>query len=240
MPNKAIKRELTGIYNAFSETFFDTELPIPAIKIKSKNRFVLRFFPKPFELVVGTLLPHQSPLAILDETLHQCCHVFNHIHGVKDLPNYQYHNKKFATAALAVGLVVARDQNLGWISCSDPQDLAQYAGCECFLQGSCPCDKGCLTFPDEAATQQRKRIYDKLFREINFEVFKNAEFKANSGKNFFLKYECGCEPPYNSIRSGRRPVGPRALQVRCEVCGQLFECVEQGYQINAQSHGGST
>jgi hypothetical protein len=57
------------------------------------------------------------------------------------------------------------------------------------------------------------------------EIRKAIKEKGRS-KVCFLKYECGCPPPHNSIRSGRRPDGSHPLKAVCMVCGKSFNCVE--------------
>lgn len=52
---------------------------------------------------------------------------------------------------------------------------------------------------------------------------------ATRQKNrYFMKYQCKCKPPHNSIRSGCRPDGPNRLNIICKDCGQPFTCVEDG------------
>jgi hypothetical protein len=222
-PNELSKAAILKIVKSFSDTFFKSELPLPAVRIKGKNRFSMRFFPKSFELVIGTLLPNQKPIQILDEAIHQCCHIYNYTKDIKDLPNHHYHNKKFAEVVIKCGMVVTRDPNFGWISCSDP--IQFNIKCINFLtKGKCPCGKNCVQFPNKKSVLKRESIYAELIEKIDFCVFSGIKFKE-TGKQYFLKYTCGCEPPYNSIRSGRRPEGKRAIQIRCEICKQLFTYV---------------
>lgn len=240
MPNRLAKREILRILKDCSKTFFEDALPVPAIKVKGRNRFAMRFFAGPFELALGTLLPHVPPRIVLDEVIHQSCHIYNHIHSIKDSSNYQYHNKNYARQALLCGLYVARDDKFGYLASSDLGDFADHSQCDDFGGLDCPCKSGCVIFPDEQIMDLREGWYERMMQEIDFDVFKHIKFRAKSPKNYFLKYECGCDPPYNSIRSGRRPDKSHALHVRCENCGQLFRCVEPGYtgeNGHAKSHG---
>lgn len=243
MSNQAAKEEILKILSGCSQLFFSDTLPIPAIKVRGRNRFAMRFFSGSFEIVLGTLLPHTPPRIILDEVIHQACHVYNHIHSIKDSSNYQYHNKNFAKQAIKCGLYVARDNMFGWLASSEINDFSGQGQCDDLGGLDCPCKNGCVLHPDEEILELREGWYDRLLKEIDFDIFKQIKFKDKSPKNYFLKYECGCDPPYNSIRSGRRPDKSHALRVRCEDCGELFRCVEPGIigeNGHAESHGSGT
>jgi hypothetical protein len=85
--------------------------------------------------------------------------------------------------------------------------------------------------PNKAINKLREEIFQQLATEMNKAVLKKvkkeiASLPRKSDKSYTLKYECGCEPPHNSIRSGRRPDGPNPLNAMCMDCLTYYKCVE--------------
>ena len=147
--------------------------------------------------------------------LHELIHIFNKQSEIVDVAGH-YHNKKFLKAALDAGLYVIKTKAQGWAVTSlvYPRNVIH---------------KDCIHRPDKNKLERRITAFSHL--EINSSIFKDAckEIKAyisdKSTKTFFLKYECNCPAPHNSIRSGRRPDGKNALNIICQVCNSKFHCV---------------
>jgi hypothetical protein len=69
--------------------------------------------------------------------------------------------------------------------------------------------------------------FDKtIFKQAKSEIRQQAK-EDKPSKTYFLKYVCNCPPPHNSIRSGRRPDGPNALNIQCQNCHSTFVCVTE-------------
>lgn len=115
---------LTKIYNLANEDFFGGELPEVALTVQEnlgtyghvsvsdtwfttdgkgmrELNISAQHLTRPIENVVSTIL-------------HECSHVYNMEHGIKDTSGY-YHNKKFKkTAEEIAGLVITCDSRYGW------------------------------------------------------------------------------------------------------------------------------
>jgi len=146
------------------------------------------------------------------------CHVKNHLNGTKDQTTNEYHNKRFVESALAVGLTVARCEKQGYFTGTG-------------LCKHCPnCNNECRMFkPSEAAMNALEGTYTALLEKMgNGFLSGRQEVKEEDrvGRNYFLKYVCGCPSPHNSIRSGRRPDGRHRLNIICQDCQQYFTCVD--------------
>lgn len=195
-----LRLKVASILDAFNREFFRGELPKPIIVIKTNNKFVVRYLPDTFQLVLGSAFCKVPMRVILDAILHECCHVYNDLNHVMDHSRKsQYHNRAFAKTALSVGLNVHKTE-YGWIATSTAT--------------------GELTSKEHWL--HREAVYQRLFQQY-FDLQNETKFQKTA-KTFQYKYQCGCNPPHNSIRSGRKPHGPNGLRVRCEVCNQLFIC----------------
>ena len=92
-------------------------------------------------------------------------------------------------------------------------------------------DKRSIGFPTEESVKNRIKAFEfglnKSLIEKSFREIKNDISADKQTKTFFLKYECSCPPPHNSIRSGRRPDGKNALNIVCQYCDTAFRCVSK-------------
>lgn len=87
-------------------------------KIKDANRYELNiaadYLNRPIENVVSTLL-------------HEMVHIYNMMHDTQDTSRgYTYHNKHFKEKAESVGLIVTRDDKIGWSITNPSEDLINY------------------------------------------------------------------------------------------------------------------
>jgi len=203
---------IRSAFHHFNEEFF--HIDEPKIEINCRKKGVFRLVTKPYTLVIGEHFESATFREMLDSLLHQMCHIHNYQKGIKDRTVNSYHNRKFLDLALKVGLTLIRHKKFGWVTTSYPI--------------SCGED---VLLPTQQNNKKREEIYLLLSEgcdKILFEALKEKLGFENSvpRKQFFLKYTCGCPPPYNSIRSGRRPKGRHRLNAICGDCGKPFMCDE--------------
>ena len=212
--DKALVTPIRRAFRHFNEGFFHGELNEPKIRINPRKRGIFRFTPEPYALVIGEHFEDAIFREMLDNILHQMCHIRNFQKGVRDRTVNSYHNRKFLDSALKVGLTVIRHKTFGWVTTSYPVSCGE----DVFL-------------PTRRNNEKREQIYLSLSESCDKTVFEALKEKLNFDgsvprKQFFLKYTCSCPPPHNSIRSGRRPESRRRLNAICGDCGEPFKCTE--------------
>jgi hypothetical protein len=190
---------------------FDCPLSVPTFVPNSRKKGIVRFSCKPPQFSICSNFGEACFHEMLDSLLHHMCHLANCQRDIRDRSNNSYHNRKFVTQAIAVGLTAIRHEDFGWITTSYPVK-----------------PEGEMVFPTSEASTRRQKVYRELSRQFNKEIFESAktEFveKQSIPRNkFFLKYVCGCPEPHNSVRSGCRPNGANAPKIRCLKCGKMFE-----------------
>jgi hypothetical protein len=156
--------------------------------------------------------------------LHEMIHIKNHQEEVQDCTTNHYHNKYFLNVALEVGMVVIKHKTQGWSITTTmlPRNVVE------------------RDFVRKPTSENREKCQKafiaadldrNLFKRVCTEMRSKAK-QEKPTKTFFLKYVCNCPPPHNSIRSGRRPDGPNALNVHCENCHSKFICVSSVSEEN--------
>lgn len=205
---KAILPEIERVYKSLNKSLFNDKLRVPTFVLSPHKKGVVRFIPEDFEIVVGCDIAKVDADAFLLHLLHEMVHLSNFQKGIVDCRHGQYHNVKFRNAALAVGLSVSRDRSHGW-------------GLTSLLASGD--DAG------EPPLQARQLLVESLaIAKLNEKLLKEVQKKvvASHKRTFFLKYECNCAAPHNSIRSGRRPDGDHPLNIKCMICNSYLRCVE--------------
>jgi hypothetical protein len=217
-------KQLACAFRQLNNLFID-KLPLPTFVVNPKKNFIFRFEGEPFHIVIGSGFEKAVLREILDDLLHQMCHVVNHVARLRDTTIKDYHNRKFLNIALSVGLTAIKDKNYGWATTSDPQSTGKN-----------------VVFPPAEFNEKREEIFQDLAVEFNTSALTEAQeaiasLPRRSSKNYFLKYTCSCDPPHNSFRSGRRPDGAHSLNVLCMDCLSLFKCVEMPLRKSKKSKG---
>jgi len=198
---------LEGLFAVLNEELFYGKLLPPTITIRPEKRAPFRFDAANYQILVGRQL-ETLPLNNVCEAFLHCMVHLRQYKGTGELPR-KYHNRQFLNSALAVGFYVNSHPFFGWsLTTFNPDDA--------------------LMEPPVHAKIRRIAAFEKAkFDESVLEEAKAYIRSTKSGgKIYTLKYECGCEPPHNSIRSGRRPHSSHPLKARCEICGLPFRCVE--------------
>lgn len=205
---KAILPEIERAYLSLNKSLFSDGLRVPTFTMSPSKKGVVHFVPEDFEIFIGCDVAKVDQEAFLLHLLHEMVHVSSFQKGIVDCRQGQYHNIKFRDAALAVGLTVTRDRSHGWgltslgVASGDKQE------------------------PTVEASKRREKAFTSA--SLDEKIFKKVQKKivASRKRTFFLKYECNCTPPHNSIRSGRRPDGEHPLDIKCMCCNSNFRCVE--------------
>ena len=205
--------ELERVFEILNSQLFSGVLNKPEFQIQAKKKFVFRFIPETYQIIVGGDFVKIDANALLVHLLHEMVHLSNFMQGIVDCRSNQYHNKEFMQAAVKAGLVCMRHRNQGWVTSLDV-----------------PASDEEVCVPDSDVIDRRVKAFNDA--EFDKSVLRHAksEFgdlgKRNRNSIYFLKYECKCPPPHNSIRSGRRPDGEHPPHIRCLDCKSVFTCVD--------------
>jgi len=211
--------ELERIFGVLNQALFGGELEPVSFAFQPKKKVSLRWMPDVEGMVIGADFSKLEYGEIPGVMLHEMIHISNQQKGLPDVTTNQYHNKNFLELALEVGLVVIKHKTQGWAITSTvyPRNVVE---------------RIYIKRPNKEAIRRRNDAFDSI-------VMDKAIFKAGRAdmrervksekptKTYFLKYQCNCPPPHNSIRSGRRPDGPNALNIQCQNCRSHFECVTE-------------
>lgn len=214
-----ILEELKRIFLILNKSLFHGDLqPVP-FTIQTKKKISLRWMLDAKAIVLGADFPKLEYSEVLSVLTHEMIHVLNYQAGTQDVTTNQYHNKTFLEGALSVGFYVIKHKTQGWSITSTiyPRNVV---------------DKFYIKRPDKELVKIRNTAFESavldqsLFNAGRLDI-RDRIRSEKPVKTYFLKYECNCPPPHNSIRSGRRPDGPNALNIQCMNCKSQFECVTE-------------
>lgn len=209
--------ELTNIFLVFNKFFFSNMLVEPVFHVQTKRKFSIRWVVDIKSFVVGSDFVKIKTDEIPDVMLHEMIHAFNSQNNIVDVTLNQYHNKFFVNIALQLGLILIKHKTQGWsiTTRSYPRNVTE---------------KLFIKKPKIEKINLRESAFEKLnlnrdSLRISRKYIRDLIKNERPSKNFFLKYECLCQPPHNSVRSGRRPDGPNRLNLVCQDCGASLSCV---------------
>ena len=209
--------EIERASNLLNKLLFDDKIQPFQISIQIKKKVSIKWQVDIETLVIGVEFLQLEFNDILGVLLHELVHISNYQRGITDVTINQYHNKHFLASANQVGLVVIKHKTQGWgiTSTVFPRNIVE---------------RTFIKRPLKNVIVRRNKVFqeiklnEKLLTESRVDL-QNRIKNEKPVKTFFLKYECNCAPPHNSIRSGRRPDGPNALNIQCMNCLSKFECV---------------
>jgi hypothetical protein len=221
--HKSVFDELRVAY-VILNSLFVPRLVVPSFVIGRKNSVLgYRMDGEEDIICLGKNFSKASLRTIFDDLLHQMCHIKNHMEGIKDQTESEYHNKFFLKSVLGVGLTAKRDSIFGWVTSTEHcQAVALHCG-ECVNCVTCGLKK-----PDKKIIDITEGLYAKILDNLGNEILKgrHEDHDMIGEKRYLFKFECGCKPPHNSIRSGRGSEGKHKLNIVCQDCGQNFKCKE--------------
>ncbi len=117
--------ELKKVFTIFNEAMFEGELETPTITIQSSGRTKSLAWcsVKPIWQCEGETLQYEINISaealnrdyveICHSMLHEMCHLYNNMNGIKDCSG-KVHNKKFKETAENFGLECEKEKGFGW------------------------------------------------------------------------------------------------------------------------------
>lgn len=217
MENKSIVLELERAYDFLNLMLFEGKLGKVSFGVQFRKKISIRWLPEFESIIVGGDILKLEFEEIPVVLLHEMIHVYNFQRKIIDVTTNQYHNKHFLQVALEVGLVVIKHKTQGWALTSTefPRNVIE----KIYVKRPA---KDCRKLLN--GTFQTIELDCSVFKLGRTEIRERIKLEKPT-KTYFLKYQCNCLPPHNSIRSGRRPDGPNALNIQCQNCSSQFECV---------------
>ena len=212
-------RQFEVIYNYFNHALFNDNLPNQEFKLDVNKKFALRWDKK--DIVIGSEFVSLNIYEFYVSVIHEMIHIRCHQSGLNDLGINQYHKKDFLKIALDLGFFVIKHNSQGWsiISPIPPRNAIN-----------------CIAVKAPNATRNCSLLdvlsdVDCNLQELRTEIesLHHSIISNPPSKTFFLKYQCSCPEPHNSIRSGRRPlgVGMEHPDAMCKTCGSDYLCVSE-------------
>jgi hypothetical protein len=127
-----VTEELYKAFDAMNKQYFESKLEYPVITIQKRMKVTKGYVnngwftlnktwsnktteDKKYEINISAEHLKDDIHSVMATLLHEMVHYLNKNLDIKDCSG-QVHNKRFKTAAEAVGLEVAKDQKLGWIT----------------------------------------------------------------------------------------------------------------------------
>lgn len=216
--NEDFISDLKLAFDVMNKRLFDNKLKNVDFIVRNKKKVGLRWIVENNAIVIGSDFLNVEFEEILSILLHEMVHIDNFQANIVDVTDNQYHNKKFLAIASQKGLVLIKHKTQGWSITSTfvPRNVVNKLHCK-------------------KPTKQQLALRIETFQSITLNRLKYRELQREirekikqekPAKTYFLKYECNCLPPHNSIRSGRRSDGPNALNICCLNCNSNFKCVE--------------
>lgn len=205
---------ITQIYNYLNKELFAGSLSSPQIQYRMNRKYAMRWESETNILHIGADFIDLNLINTGIFLIHEMVHILNKNKNIVDVSANQYHKLEFASVAANLGFYVLRHKTQGWsiTQTNIPSSLKE-------------------DHIDPVPEKLNKLIF--VLKNIpvsvkNFEKqmknFIDLRNQSKPIKSFFLKYQCQCPPPYNSIRSGRRPDSPNAPEVFCKKCQSDFVC----------------
>jgi len=212
-----IVSELERLFVTVNKGLFGSDLSFPPFVFQPEKKVLLRFIPESFHIVIGSKFAITNYDDLKCALLHEMVHIKNYMEDVTDCTSNQYHNRNFLKEALDVGFYVCKHKTRGW-------GITKFK-----FETETECRE-----PDKKLIKKRTKVLSSISLNRSILCAGQKEIKiylqSNPRKSYFLKYECGCLPPHNSIRSGRRPDGGNPLELVCSKCGYELVCVENEFQ----------
>lgn len=209
--------EFEKAFATINENLFDSNLNKVPVTLQPKKKVGIKWHQQLKSIIIGEEFPYLAEHEINCQLLHEMVHIYNFQNDILDVTANQYHKKEFQKIAIQVGLIVVKHKTQGWgiTSTIYPRNVI---------------DPLHVKRPKAESIAKR----NETFAKINYDQ-KALEFGRNEiislsrsekpTKTYFLKYECKCPLPHNSIRSGRRPDGSNPPNLLCLDCNTKVRCV---------------
>lgn len=211
--------EFEKAFSILNDDLFDKELTKVPVVIQPKKKVGVKWYQDSESIIIGSAFPMLTDDEIISQLLHEMVHIYNFQNDILDVTSNQYHKKEFQKIAVKVGLIVVKHKTQGW-------------GITTTVYPRNVIDPLHVKKPKPEAIAKR----NSTFRKINFDKAAlesgrneiiNLSRSEKPTKTFFLKYECNCPAPHNSVRSGRRPDGSHPPNYLCQDCNTKIRCVSK-------------
>jgi hypothetical protein len=195
-----------NLFSSINKSLFSERIQKVPISVSPQEKFLFSW--KGNHLKLGSGAAYATKEKFFSSMCHEMIHIFNHQQRIVDVGRNFYHKNAFADCALSIGFIVVKHKAQGWsfISTEVPRNalLSQFI--------RIPFKENNSKMLYELNTFQ----WDGIDRSILISNSKNK-------KSFFLKYECDCPSPYNSVRCGRGNKSSNPFHAKCLVCGGVFK-----------------
>lgn len=135
---KDYTKELNRLFDDFNNHYFDGALPDVFFTIVPTEKAYGHFTPKKVwvgknpedckhEINISAYHFGRDPLEICSTLLHEMCHLYDYVNGIKDCSNNgRYHNKRFKKTAEDHGLICREEEPYGWCRTSLDEEAKKY------------------------------------------------------------------------------------------------------------------
>jgi len=206
--------ELYSIFSFLNQSFFQKNIEHIDIGFCFQNKTSVDWNAKKKNLFFGSEVFFLTYQEFLISFLHEMIHIDHFQKDVKDVGTNSYHKRSFKDRVVENGLYSVKHKSQGWsIILTDlPRNVVEAKN---------------IDIPDEKSISKRLDIFDQALKNFDLQkiytsLFNMARNLTQEKKTYTYKYKCKCPPPFNSIRSGRRPNSPSPLQANCLSCGCSF------------------
>jgi len=210
-------KQFEVIYSYFNNSLFNNELPRQEFIFDINKKFPLRWDKS--NIIIGAEFLSLNAYEFFISIIHEMIHIKSHQAGLDDLGINQYHKKDFLKMALNLGFFVIKHKSQGWsiISPISPRNATN-----CIAVKSPNVNRNCSLLDVLSNVNYNVQEFKNQVKDLHDAIIKNPP-----SKTFFLKYQCQCPDPHNSIRSGRRPngAGMEHPDAMCKTCGSDYLCV---------------
>ena len=128
---------LNKLFDLLNQRFFESELSRPTLTIQSTPKAYAHFSVRDDTWVSTVGATHEINIGagtlarpiefICADLLHEMCHYYCQLHGIKDTSRGNtYHNKRFKEVAEAHGLNVAHHEKYGWTLTTPTDELLDF------------------------------------------------------------------------------------------------------------------
>lgn len=211
--------ELEKAFSTLNENLFENSLSKVPVTIQPKKKVSIKWNQDSKSIIIGSEFTMLTEPEIMSQLLHEMVHIHNFQNEIVDVTTNQYHKKEFQKIAIKVGLVVVKHKTQGWgiTSTVYPRNVI---------------DPLHVKKPKPEVIAKRNLTFSKInFDKKSLETGRSKIIghlrSEKPTKTYFLKYECSCPLPHNSIRSGRRPDGSNPPNLLCLDCNTKIRCVTE-------------
>jgi hypothetical protein len=198
--------QIENLFSSINKSFFSGRIQKVPLCILPQENFLFSW--KDNHLRLGSGARYTTKEDFFISMCHEMIHIFNHQQRIVDVGRNFYHKNAFADCALSIGFIVVKHKAQGWSVLST--EVPRNALLPQFIR---------IPF-----TENNSKILCEL-NAFQWEKIDRGTLVSNSKnkKAFFLKYECDCPSPYNSVRCGRGIKSSNPLRAKCLVCGSIFK-----------------